>query len=374
MNILILGSHSFSTPGIKVGIQFIAEHLAKSGNNVSYISVPSSPIDILSQRTRQRFKKAWMNSDRTLTIRDGLTEFFVKSLWTSSKLTFRYEWQTPIYGALLPENIKKTYYDIVIHDSSTSAILLESISSKKYVYRVNDTPKGFEHHTGKTISKWFDSKIKCGFYDAFWVSSHSQIEQILELNKLSNTIYIPNGYDSDNYSIAEKKEFENGAVFIGAISEWIDFKLIEETAAILEDWNFDFYGPNLISYQPTNKNIRMLGPIDNKEATKTLSRYAVGLIPYKNKGHVSDIERPIKFYEYIAAHLGVAATDIPSFRKGMGNMACFGANARDFAECIRTAKSIAASKNEAYFRELIDSVSWKNIFSIIDKETKSLWK
>lgn len=374
MKVIILGTHSFTTPGIKVGIQFIAEHLANHGHEVAYISNPSSPIDLLTKRTFPRFRKAWLAKERNFQVNKNLIELTIKAPWTSSQLTFKYKWQIPLYGIFLPKNIKNTQYDLLIHDSSTTSILKDSINAKHTVYRINDTPRGFEKHFGKTVADWFDTQLINGAYDELWASSQKQLDEALKLNSSALGHVIPNGYNSKNYKLLTNKDFPKAAVFIGAISDWIDFNLVEDTAKLMQNWTFYFYGPDLTGYVPRNKNIKMMGAIDNQLVTSTISKMSVGIIPYKNTGHVGTIERPIKFYEYTGAHLGVAVTDIPSFRKGMDGHAFFGSNAHDFSKAILNAHTFAQNQEPDYFKNMVDAISWNSIFRKIDIRLEQLWK
>lgn len=372
--IIVLGTHSFTNPGIKVGIQFIAEHFAELGHEVTYISNPSSPVDMLVKRTYSRFKNAWLKKDNSVKVNKNLTELTIKAPWTSSKLTFKYNWQIPFYGLFLPKDIKKTEFDLLIHDSSTTAVLLEKIKTKHKVYRINDTPRGFESHFGKTIANWFDSRLQQNQYDEIWASSQKQLDEGLKFNEIAKGFVIPNGYNAKNYQLLTHKKFDNTAVFIGAISDWIDFDLMEHTAEIMPDWTFYFFGPDLIGYSPQHKNIKMMGALDNKLVTSTISKMSVGIIPYKNTGHVVTIERPIKFYEYTGAHLGVAVTEIESFKKGMDGFAFFGSEAKTFSKAIIDARKFAQEKEPEYFQGLVDTISWDSVFKKIDIRLEHLWK
>lgn len=371
---IVFGSHSFDRIGVKVGLQHIAQHLALSGYQVDYISVPSSPVDILSKNTISRFKKAWGEFGLgNKKISDNLTEHFIISPWTTSKLTFKYRWQIQFYGLFLPKLLKSQSYDLLIHDVSTSSLLSEKIRAKRKVFRVNDSPRGFISHVGETIVEWFEQKILTSWHDEVWVSSKAQLDEILSINSKVTATVIPNGYDTNNYIAVDKKEFPLEAVFVGAISEWLDTDLIEKTAILLPDWTFKIYGPNFINYSPKIHNIILMGSIDNSQVTSIINTASVGLIPYKNIGHVQKIERPIKYYEYLAAKLGIVVTDIPSFRKGMMDDVFYGNTEDQFAKSIVLAREAAVNITSEHIEKNLAQVSWSSRFKEIDTRLEQ-WK
>lgn len=365
--VLILGSHSFADKSIKVGIMHIAEYLATKNYLVDYVPVPSSPIDLITKRTVKRFVRAWLSKIHTRKIKDNLYEHYVKSPWTTSKKTFRYKWQIKFYSLFLPSHIKKKKYDLVIHDVSTSAILSEGVNYKKIIFRVNDSPRGFIDHTGIAIVNWFESGIVNNKYDDIWASSSLQMDEVYSLNSSCESIIVPNGYNMDNFSYHKNKKFPNSVVYVGAISEWLDLELIEKTAKLMPDWSFKIYGPNLIGYIPKAINIEMMGAIDNALITSEIYKYSVGIIPYRNTGHVKKIERPIKFYEYLAAGLGIVAADIPSFRKGMNNEVFYANNEFEMVEAIKAARNRSKELTEEYIQSKLYDISWDKQFDNITK-------
>jgi hypothetical protein len=87
-----------------------------------------------------------------------------------------------------------------------------------------------------------------------------------------------------------------------------------------------------------------------------LQGYAVGLIPFQDdQGRMQFVERPMKFYEYVASGLGVASTDWGALRQGMGDYACYGNGADGFAQAVRNAalqgERRSRSDVEAFARE-----------------------
>lgn len=70
------------------------------------------------------------------------------------------------------------------------------------------------------------------------------------------------------------------------------------------------------------------------------------------------VERPLKFYEYIAAGLGVASTDLGALRQGMGDLACYGTDARTFADAILQAREDAQARPASFAKDFVEAHDW----------------
>jgi glycosyltransferase involved in cell wall biosynthesis len=108
--------------------------------------------------------------------------------------------------------------------------------------------------------------------------------------------------------------------YVGAVAEWVDFKLIREAALSRPAWSFVLVGPSfkgkpmgdsreldLISELP---NVYLMGPRPYNEVPAYLEAFDVATIPFKLNGLTEDTN-PIKVYEYLAAGVPVVSTDLP---------------------------------------------------------------
>lgn len=66
----------------------------------------------------------------------------------------------------------------------------------------------------------------------------------------------------------------------------------------------------------------------------------------------------MKFYEYIAAGLGVASTDLGALRQGMGGLACYGNGVDGFVQAIEQARFQASGRPAGFRRTFIAENSW----------------
>ncbi|HYH03542.1 MAG TPA: glycosyltransferase, partial [Bacillota bacterium] len=100
--------------------------------------------------------------------------------------------------------------------------------------------------------------------------------------------------------------------FIGAIYEWLDFKLLESLARSNPGWSLVMIGPKQhgLVVPETCPNIHWLGPRDYKVLPWYLNNIDVMLIPFL-RNQTTEHANPIKLWEYLAAGKPVVTTDLP---------------------------------------------------------------
>jgi len=372
MKILVMGSNSFMDPGAKVGIQIIAEGLAKAGNQVDYISTSSSILDFFEKSRRSRFKRIWLQKmdKEGVDIAPNLKEYSFKSLFPVRKLFFRFKRQLRTYSGLIPKQFKSREYDLCINDTSQTFLYLSWVKAKKFVYRVNDLPSGFGFFLHRIVINYIDDKVRNGYFAEAWPVSFGLQNYIYSLNRNLKTVILPNGLDITKFDeISYKRTNEKKVVFIGAIEEWVDIDLIDRVAGLLPDWSFDFYGPLRVKWNVKSPNISYPGVLSHSQVSDTLKKYSVGLIPFCDRNSLINVmERPIKFYEYIASGLGVVSTDIGALRKGMGDWAFYGDTPDEFADAIIEASGKRYNHSEDELKKFLYENSWNSILEkILDR-------
>lgn len=104
-----------------------------------------------------------------------------------------------------------------------------------------------------------------------------------------------------------------------------------------------------------------------------LSRYEVGLIPFADTDNrMTYVERPLKFYEYIAAGLGVASTDHGAMRSGMGDLAAYGNSGADFAQAIVQAQLQAQQRAPGFGADFVRAHSWAGVVREVNERMQVL--
>lgn len=369
-NAIILGIHSFVDSGVKVGIQYIAEGLAKLDWRVDYISFPSSILDSYGLNRQKRLKRVWLRrQDRKgIKIRAGLTEYAFRTLHPAHKLFLSSKYLMDNYSCLAPAWLKKRQYDLCIHDITTNVLFIPMINSNLWVLRLNDSPDGFSSDLHPNLVNHFKKSIASLVYDEIWAVSAPLARYALNLNSKNCAVVIPNGVENSFYPNANSNRARNPktAVFLGSISNWVDMELLEKTATLMPDWKFYIYGPCDSSWEKRAPNIKLFPSVKHSITPKLLSNFQVGLIPFRETANLTEhIERPLKFYEYIASGLGIASTDVGNLKAGMGDMAFYGNTPSDFSKAIERAAQDCLKRTIAFNREFLKKHSWENVLKTV---------
>jgi glycosyltransferase involved in cell wall biosynthesis len=189
------------------------------------------------------------------------------------------------------------------------------------------------------------------------------------LNDKMRIVTIPNGVNLN--SLIDHSKFrdtdyeEKTAVFVGAIEEWVDTELIDRTARLLKNWRFDIYGPKSKRWDIQSENVHYCGVIPKNQVSSKLLNYEVGLIPFRKHDLIKVMERPLKFYEYLAANLGIASTDVGYLREGMGNWVEFGNTPEEFAAAIELASQKRKQRTTREIYLYLQEYSWEKIIDQI---------
>jgi hypothetical protein len=366
---LVLGVHSFMDNHVKVGIQYIAEGLSSLGWSVDYVSIFSSPFDLYGPQRRRRLKRVWIHrQDRHgIGVKPGLREYAFRAPVPGNKKVLRYGWQMGTFSALVPSWFKNKVYEVCVHDLTGNIVYLPLVKSHLRVLRLNDLPEGFSHALSSHIINRSKTYIRSNRYDEIWPAHEPLTRYALGLNPAGRVVTIPNGVDENFLSVAmDKVRKSKSAVFAGSVEQWVDLELLDKTAHLMPDWQFDVIGPLNRSWPGRACNLQWLPPIAREKVPETLVRYQVGLIPFREiSGRLEYVERPLKFYEYIGAGLGVASTDVGALRSGMGDLASYGNTPEGFAAAISREVDRGAKRSAANCRELIGKYSWRNVMGII---------
>lgn len=145
--------------------------------------------------------------------------------------------------------------------------------------------------------------------------------------------------------------------FVGALFEWIDFDLIEQTARRARGWQLVLIGPTdsparLRALQEL-PNVTWLGPRDPREVPAYVAAFDACWAPFRPIA-VSMAANPVKLYEYLA--LGK-----PTLTTAVADMARFGEtisvvhNVDDVMEALRRVDTESADSTEKRRRFAADN-------------------
>ena len=370
MRILVLSNSSFSQPAIRTGLQQLALEWAQLGCLVDYVSCPLHPLDCLSPSRRSRWWKAWCQQSSMKLSIDGpgqLVEHFVKAPFSRHKFWWRFANQLQLYSCWFPRSLSKQQYDVCLFDSSHAAIFRNKVQARKFIYRINDNPEGFEHYMGESVIEWFRSQIREVQVDAIWPVSRDLKEWALALNLQAPVDVMPNGVSLSLYANALIEGVERGsrAVYLGAFNAWFDWDLLISVSQHLPtEWSIDLYGPlnDRSRLKQLPDNIQWRGEVAFENVPAILSNYAVGLLPFRECGSLLDYFDPLKAYQYWAAGLGVVATDYGRMGDALLPWAVLNNSGAEFAAAIEIAAEMRTTwVNDPALSEQLKSRDWLSI-------------
>ena len=360
MKVCVLGTHSFGGDGPKVGTQHIAETLARDGHEVYYVTSQVSFLTLLSGEHRAKY----LSEPRRLA--DRLFQLTPASLLPMRTIALlEGSFLEPLAMRLnravertRSRLLERTLFDLCIFSAAGSMTLLPRIRARRYIYRHNDVLAKFERVPPSLLQ--FERRLL----------RHHPIWRVCSVNEALaeslRTIYpdlpikvVPNGIDCALFRTAEPdpdllRTRSSNVVFVGVFDFWTDVDLIVATASVLTDHSFHLFGKwNRPVPAAIPGNVHIHGPIRHRAAVAKMKACSVGLIPSgpRNAGRL--VARPLKFYEYLAAGLGVAATSYAG--KGLEPFAVLGDTPEALAEAILRAKSVPetfAAEIETALREL----------------------
>ncbi|MFN7855552.1 MAG: glycosyltransferase [Acidovorax sp.] len=364
MRALVLGTQSFIDGGTKVGSQYLAQALAAAGWSVDYVPTLSSPIDVVGRQRHARLGRAWGHGlrQRSVSVSQGLTEWSLKSPFPAHRFFLRWSWQLPAYGQWCPSPLRDVTFDACIADVAPNMLLMHQIAARAKVCRLNDWPQGFARDLHPVLINRLESMVGGPDFDEAWAVSGPLVEYARALNPQSRVVHIPNGVEPRLLMSAVQRPVvrqPRSAVYVGGLTAWLDIDLLSQAARLLPDWTFAVYAPGTPAQHGWPSNLQWRGSIGRAELPAVLQSHEVGLIPFcEADGRMRYVERPLKFYEYIAAGLGVASTDLGALRHGMGVLACYGNDARTFADAVVQAGAQAQLRPAGFAEDFVQANDW----------------
>lgn len=362
---LVLGTHSFIDGGSKVGMQHLAEGLARHGWQVDYVATSSSPFDLWGRQRHARLRRVWLQSQAQhgVVLEKGLTEYAFKALFPAHKMVLRSRWQLQSNTWLAPAWLRTREYDVCLHEASPQVLYFPLCRARVRIFRLADWPDGFAHEMPAALIERFGRQIAESAYDEIWAVSQPLAQYALDIRPDSPVLTMPNGVESffEQPPTAATRA-PNSAIFLGGRSAWFDADLVHAAARHLPDWRIDLVGPGATPQTGVPANVHHRPPVPREQVPGLLAQYEVGLVPLREShGRMRFVERPLKFYEYVSAGLGVASTDIGGLRSGMGEWARYGNTAQAFAQAIVAAREDARQRTPQDGLQFMREHAWDTV-------------
>lgn len=332
--ILVVGTHSYNSPYRITGIQHIAYWFGQQDFRVSYLSVPSSPLDIIGAERRKRFKRVWLEGrNGGAYVSKNVREYEAKTLLPMTKYTC---WSPAIHKLsmqLYPNELLGKKFDVALFDVGPNLACFDQIKAVKKIVRINDLPSRFKRDLPRWLLRKTHEVITAA--DEVWPVSSALSDWAKKYS--SKVMLFRNGVGTAFFEKVPSRKSRK-AVFVGAIGKWVDFELVNGAAKLLPDWEFNFYGPLDTPWAGTVSNVIYRGLICHQAVPEVLSQHSVGLLPYKEAVGVQHyLECPLKAYEFAAVGLGIAASNLTGFKQGMRDYPYYADSAKEFAKAIENA-------------------------------------
>jgi len=307
------------TNPLQVGSHHIARAFARSGWDVAFISDPISPAHLLKpslglKRRYHQYKNGGTQEGTIWSYVPGglLTPYnhsLLKSKWLHKN------WPKLTLPSVISK-VKKRGFDkpdLLYLDSPLQPFWQDALTPKYSIYRLADNSKAFLQ---TSPAKRVQEETLFSSVDCVIVAANTLKEYVASFNP-KRLEFVPNGVDFAHFAKehpvpVEYKSFRGPiAIYVGAIREWFDSRLINAAAKALPSTHFVIIGPNENQVFEPLPNLHLLGAKPWSAIPAYLQHATVGMIPFDVESYPDLIHHvnPLKLYEYMASGLPVVSME-----------------------------------------------------------------
>lgn len=382
MNIVI-GSSYLWRDCAKVGLHAFGEYFITKGCRVEWFTIPFSLFHLVKPtKLAIKWQRLAIALGHPVLVNDGGSVLINRVLFTIvhpvnlpffnsyfvSRSYLRWTFP-PLQRVLRCDGVYPV--DLLFFDSGGLNIYYPLHSMAKVViYRLNDLVAEFPGQVRGRVESEREILRKV---DLVLAVSESLYEEAVRIRGTSKGVHLlPNGVNIEPFSKpwpepADYKQIPSPrAIFVGSLSTWFDWELLKEVATIRPSISFVLIGRGTAPVR-LPKNVYLLGPRPHAEVPGYLLYADVGLILFKDLPRIARTEKPLKFYEYLAAGLPIVSVPYGNLKR-MEPYALFGSDPIEFAEALDEAIKIGANQEERNWRKAEASkFSWDNVFAQFDR-------
>ena len=195
---------------------------------------------------------------------------------------------------------------------------LQKLYQWKIIYHSMDQLSGFSNVSSLMLEPENEIIKKS---DLILATSHLLFHEKSQRNP--NCLLVPNGTEFDHFNYSPESSLEElvglGKPVIGyygALSDWLDTKLIYNLASARPNWNFILIGrieSADVNQLKTMSNVFFLGEKSYELLPSYLHHFDTCIIPFK-KTPLTEATNPVKLFEFLSAGKSVVATDLDELR------------------------------------------------------------
>jgi GT2 family glycosyltransferase len=190
----------------------------------------------------------------------------------------------------------------------------------------------------------------------------------LEKEKRKKNLVLKNGCQIEHFVTAfetkkiNQKDRKVVIGYVGAVSEWFDFDLINELSLSQPNAEFKIIGnvdteiPEIIA---NNQKIKFYGEVPYSEIPFKLRDFDVGLIPFKITELIKHVD-PVKMYEYAACGIATVSTNMPAIKE-IDGVVYKSKNNKEFLDNVNQVINSADNEDLVYRRiDYAKSNTWED--------------
>lgn len=382
MKRVVIGAiHLWDDGAHRVGIHAITEHLLSRGCSIDWVSAPGSLLYLMKPAMLawklERVSRSLSWRRESCSSRSRVVSWVPMSLFhpspsvplLNSRFVAESYWNLAFVG-FPPRRISyPSYIDLLMFDGGGIGIF-PALASRAglTVYRLSDLVSEMPN-VSRGLVEVEETVLREA--DVVLAVSEAIYAKAVEVRGRPEGVYLlPNGVDVEMFGVdaPEPTEYRSiprpRAIYLGSLAPWVDWELLCGLAEARQDFSFIVVGYGV---RPSRlpRNVHMLGPRHFKDLPAYLQHADVGLIPFRDVDVVRSIERPLKFYEYLASGLPVVAVSYGSMRK-MSPPALLADSPEEFSRAL----DLALTYSEGDRRKLQEEAkkySWDRVFERLDE-------
>lgn len=195
-------------------------------------------------------------------------------------------------------------------------------------------------------------------------SSEAIARHIRRKSSGARTTIVRNALAPEALAAPRREIAQNSVVYVGTISEWLDFVSIIALLESAPEVTISLVGPSDVDV-PEHDRLLTLGATSHPEAIAIMSSADVLVLPFKITPLIEGVD-PVKLYEYIACGRPVVATRYAELEH-FGSLIERYSGSEEFVRRVLSCLGKESLRNEQ-LQSFIDENSWKSRASVIRGE------